>query len=86
MKQELQKTIKSIANDISNINSPYEWIEENILEIRKEDQLLTYTIGGPNIYINVKEKKVEGYWGSSSYITDCDTSIFDELFEFEELC
>lgn len=42
------------------------------------------TLGGPNVFINTRNGKVEGYWGGSSYDAYIDDEIVNALDELIE--
>ena len=78
-----------LKNQIANLNkviqtldlgSVIDWIEENIIEVR-DNGILTYSLGGPNIYINVYGELLEGYWGSNRVFKSCDTTVFKDYLE-----
>lgn len=79
---KLKKELINVSTEVENLN-PNEimvWIEENIVEIRN-DGTMTYTLGGPNIYINLDTQSIEGYWGSVFTSVSCDTTILEEYYD-----
>lgn len=62
--------------------SAYEWLEDaldwNYIISRSGDFLgaeILVAFGGPNIWVNTKEKQVDGYWGGEHF----SASYIDEL-------
>jgi hypothetical protein len=78
----MKKQLKNLNKEIEtlDLDSVIGWIEENIIEVR-ENGILTYSIGGPNIYINIYDELLEGYWGSDRVFKSCDTTVFKDYLE-----
>lgn len=78
---EIIKTIKEVAKEINELNSEnvMEWIEDNILEIGKNNNRLIFTLGGPTIYIFIEERFVEGSWGSITEYENCNTTVLEDF-------
>ncbi len=79
--EQLRRMCKSIADDITEgkanyLNPKYEGTMENVYDIEwityqdhsyKAARLLVAG-GGPNIWVNLQDMNVEGYWGSDRVI------------------
>ena len=76
--QQLRRMCKNIAEDISDGDrlQANSYMEKNVYDIEwithqdhsyKAARLLVAG-GGPNIWVNLQDKNVEGYWGSDRVI------------------
>jgi hypothetical protein len=74
MQHNFKYKLQALSIEIENfpLSEVMDWIEENIVEIRDNYTTMTYTLGGPNIFINVEEKNIEGH---------CDTSSLEMYLE-----
>ena len=79
---ELKNQIENLNKEIQTLDlgCVIDWIEENIMEVR-DNGILTYSLGGPNIYINVYDELLEGYWGLDKVFKSCDTTVFKDYLE-----
>lgn len=95
MSKEIFETAKSYALDIEEAwqnGELMDYIDDNALDIEytissNMDFLgaeIAVALGGPSVYINTRDKRVEAYWGGEqgSYPLDSDLCYeLDELFE-----
>jgi|TARA_B110000503_G_C7049971_1_gene371887 hypothetical protein len=96
--EQLERMVKSIAEDISNgneIGGAHDWGEKtevySIEWITTQDHnykaaRLMVAGGGPNIWVNLQTDQVEGYWGADKRVWGFHDSIgLDDYYreEFE---
>ena len=81
--------LEEIVTEIHLLNEENvsEWIEENIIEIKNNNELLI-TVGGPSIRLYIDSGVLIGQKGFSSdrVFVDCNTRIINEYLEmFREI-
>jgi hypothetical protein len=94
---KLRRMCKSIAEEITDggqIGGAYDWMEKvyDIEWITHQDHTykaarLLVAGGGPNIWVNLQDMNVEGYWGTDRVIEPFIDNIgLDEYLEELHAC
>lgn len=90
MSKEIFETAKSYALDIEEAwqnGELMDYIDDNALDIEytissNMDFLgaeIAVALGGPSVYINTRDKRVEAYWGGDTGSYSLDSDLCDEL-------
>lgn len=97
MSEKIFETAKSYALDIEEAwqnGELIDYINDNALDIEytissNMDFLgaeIAVALGGPSVYINTRDRRVEAYWGEEQAYFLLDSDLCDELDElFEDM-
>mgnify|MGYP005988848133 FL=1 len=84
MNRELEKQLEEIVVEVNQLQEENvsEWIEENVIEIKDNNELVI-TSGGPSISLYIDREVLIGQSGFSSneVSLNCSTEKFEEFFE-----
>ena len=85
---DVKGNVMAVVESIEQMEDAYGWLEDalDIEYIIGSDgsyrgARLLLTCGGPNIWVDTKYGRVEGYWWSDSYTESVDTSELDAMLE-----
>ena len=102
-KEMMEETTENMVKELTeiaqneNIESLYDWMDENVLDItyicgrqkRLQGAEILVEFGGPNTYVNTRESVVESYWGGDvvktylpQFVSDfIDDEYINEMFQ-----